>query len=330
MRDNSSFKRKFEKLNKKILNVKDIDAGILGGIHEKYWINCGAKQYLFKYNQSEKDYSDFGEVFTSFICYVLGLKCVKSSFEEDFFEYEGKKKHGVLIESYRTKNVKESFSLSSLLEKYKRRCVSNYGYTAEEAFSVAKEFCLDNNIILDENLEQELKEMALMDYLLTQCDRHAKNIEFLVLEKEGIKVLKLAPMFDNGFCLHLHNSTKENIKTLQKHLIKKYIEVGLTHDNPKPKFYIEKTETLFDEGECIVSDLATELLENKRLMDVYNNFCQLDINEEINFVASMKEGSIPEINKQLINLSIKNRIRLLNNELLRQQFIDEKFEQVEE
>jgi len=325
---NSKFRKKFEKLNKKILNIKDIDAGILGGIHEKYWIKCDNKDYLFKFNQNEKDLSDFGEVFTSYICYILGVKCVESIFAEDYFGDDANRKRGVLIESYRAKNIRESFSLSSLIEKYKRRNPSNYGYTVDEAIAIAKEFCYDNNIILDENLEQNLKEMALMDYLLIQGDRHAKNIEFLIEEKDGYKKLKLAPMFDNGFCLYLQNLTSKNKQILNKFLTKKIVNVDLTLNNPKPKFYIEKTENFFDEGECIVKDLTTELLQNKKLMNIFEKFCKLNMSDEIEFISSLGKKSIPNINKQLIQYGVTNRIKLLDLELLQQKNKIDNFEQV--
>lgn len=317
MLDKSRLKKKFKELNKQILEIKNIGEGMLGGIHEKYWVDSGNKQFLFKYNKDDKDYSDFGEVFTSFVCFALGVKCVKAIFCEDFFDCNEQKRFGVLIESYRTKNVVESFSLASLVNKYKRRHCG--GYIVSEILSICKEFCEDNNLLLDLNLEQELKEMALLDYLLIQSDRHAKNIEFLVEKVDGIKMLKLAPMFDNGFCLYLNNGQRENVGYLEKLLTKKYVEITLNNLNIKPVFFIGETDDAFDEGECITVDLAKELLRNKKLMNIYEQFKKLNINEEIEFVDSMKKESLPSLNKNLILYGIKNRIKLLDLEILKQE-----------
>lgn len=318
MSNSENLKKKFEKLNKRILKIKDIDVGILGGIHEKYWVDCGEKQYLFKYNLGEKDLSDFGEVFTSYLCYILGVKCVKSTFAEDFFDNNSKKSTGTLIESYRTKNIKESFSLSSLLNKYGRRHL--FGYTVKEAVCVLNEFVEEKNLILDPNMEQELKEMALIDFLLLQSDRHANNIEFLIEEKDGIKTLKLAPMFDNGACLYLQNANSLNLKCLQILLTNKIIKINYDKTNPKPKFYIEETEKINNDTDFLVKDLAKELLSNKKLMNLYEKICKLDIMEEVEFVQSMRIKPIPNLNKNLIKYGVQNRIKLLNEEIFTQKF----------
>lgn len=321
MIDSNTFKKKFKELNNKILNIKDIDVGILGGINEKYWVDCGNKQYLFKYNKNEKDNTDFGEVFTSYICFVLGVKCVKAIFSDDFFESEDKTKTGVLVESYRTKNVIESFSLSSLKTKYKLSQMESN--TVKSVLSLVKIFCEDNDILLDNNLEQELKEMALMDFLLMQRDRHAKNIEFLIEKKEGIRVLKLAPMFDNAYSLSLQYSEKFNFVFLEKLLKEKYIELDVLKGYVQPMFYIGESKEIFDENENVTKDLAKELLLNNKLMSIYKNFCKLNLADEVEFISSIRKSPLPNLNKNVIKFGIQSRKRLLDLELLKQETIIE-------
>lgn len=84
-------------------------------------------------------------------------------------------------------------------------------------------------------------------------------------------------------------------------------------------FFIGETDDAFDEGECITVDLAKELLRNKKLMNIYEQFKKLNINEEIEFVDSMKKESLPSLNKNLILYGIKNRIKLLDLEILKQE-----------
>ena len=313
MNTTAFLKEEFKKLNEKIIQIKSIDNSMLGGIHEKYWLEAEGKKYLFKYNLGDNDFSDFGEVFTSYLAYLLNFKCVKSIFAKDLFGSDDDKNRGVLIESYLTKNIAESVSLESLFEKYKRHHFN--GYTVKEVIKVLKEYCEDYNLILDNNLEQELKEMALIDYLLVQCDRHDKNIEFLIENKKGKKIVHLAPMFDNGFCMHLSDTKSQRRDSLRKLNKNEILKISLKIENPKPNFYIESTEEFLDEGECIVTDLATELLQNKKLKKLYNKFIKLNIKEEIEFISSIYKK---ELNTEVIELmvtSVKNRVDLLNEEL---------------
>lgn len=315
MIDASVIKKKFKNLNKRILNIKDIDVGILGGIHEKYWVKTNNKEFLFKFNSGDKDYSDYGEVFTSYICYAIGVKCVKAIFSEDFFNSGNKTNYGVFIESYRTKNIKESFSLSSLIDRYKRR--HSGGFSVDEVMSIVKEFCLDKNIVLDTNIEQELKEMALLDYLLIQNDRHAKNIEFLIEEYNGYKKLILAPMFDNGFCLYLPNSQKTNIKCLETLLRKKFVELNSSKAEGNPIFYLGKHANFLDDNVDVVNELSKELKNNYKLKKIFENFCKINIDETIDFVASLRKENLPNLNKNLIKYGIQNRVNLLKSELIK-------------
>lgn len=308
----NALQEKFKKLNEMILNIKNIENGMLGGIQEKYWVEVDDKQYLFKYNQSQADFSDFGEVFVSYICYVLGVKCVNAIFCKDFFEDKKFVNNGVLIESYRTEKVEESFSLDSLIKRYLRR--ETDGYSVKEILKILKDFCKDNNVILDVNIEQELKEMALIDFLLIQSDRHAHNIEFLIENQNGIKTLKLAPMFDNGFSLYLQNNTKTNLQALKELLANKYVD-SFSKKNPMPKFYIKAS--INSNKNCLVKDLAKEIINNKKLKKIFENFCKLNISEELDFVCSLYSRKLPNLNKNLIIYGLQNRINLLNFEFIK-------------
>lgn len=317
----------FKNLNENLLNISSIEEGILGGFKTKYWVKCNNKDYLFKVNSNVcglNDYSDFGEVFTSYLSFVLGYKCVKTVFSRELFNNENNETAGVLVESYRTKNIKESFTLRKLVQKYKRRHFS--GNTVNEILEICKEFCEDNRLIFDKNIEQELKDMALMDYLLIQTDRHSGNIEFLVEQKGFKKILRLAPMFDNGYCLYL--PSRPNIATkILNELNNGKVEMGLKESNPKPMFYIEESEQIFDDETCVVRDLASELLKNKKLMTLYQNFLNLDFKKELDFMCSIYKKQLPENNYNLILKGVENRIHFLNLELLKQSTFNKNEEQ---
>ncbi len=318
-------KKQFREFVDRVLKPTGFDTGCFGGIHRKYWVNVDNKEYMFKYSNGPKDYSDFGEVFVSYLSYVLGYKCVNAIFCKDFFVENEKfykrneatyKIYGTLIESYRNKNVVETISLTNLIKKYKKR-FPGLGVTTWEVASICADFCHDNNVVYPKSLEQELKEMALLDYLFVQIDRGTNNIEFLIEEKRGKKFLKLAPMFDNGYCLHLMDFriTQQNIEDLSK----KSSAIGDLF-NPKPYFYIEKTENPMEEdGISIVPDLASELLKNKSLMKLFEGFKKLNIKDEVDFICSIYPRELPQIKKDAICACINNRIEMLSFEIIKKQ-----------
>lgn len=314
----SSLQRAFKDLQNKMIEFQNFD-NALGGICEKYWLISKNKRYLFKFPDSflnsidpKYDYSDFGEVFTSYLSYYLGYKCVKSKFYQGVFD---NKSWGTLIEDFRNKNVVETISLRLLKEKYK---FDSPYYSCGKVLKICKFFAEDNNLKIDENLEQELKEMALMDYLLIQTDRHASNIEFLIEKnKMGEKVLKLAPMFDNGFCLFL-NFTEKDIKLINNSLKEKsnYYVKGVLQQT---RFFIGNknakggTDDLFK-----IENLASEILSNKKLELLYDKFKELDFEAEINFICSIYKRKLPEIIKETLLLGVKDRVNKLDLEICKQ------------
>ncbi|MGN1208375.1 MAG: hypothetical protein ACI4TI_02800, partial [Christensenellales bacterium] len=316
--DKEFIKTQFRNFAERVLKPKSIDSGCFGGIHQKYWVECCGKEYMFKFNDGKDDYSDFGEVFVSYLSYVLGYKCINSIFCKDFFSKNESifekvgcldKLYGVLIESYRTKNVTEMISLKTLVKIYNKRQPAD-GMSTWEVVEICKDYCKDKNIIFSKQIEQELKEMALLDYLFVQADRGPNNIEFLIEEKHGKKYLKLAPMFDNGFCLHLMNSFGQ--KGLVEKLQNKYLPLDNNSTNPKPDLYIQCTQNKAlkerNNENNIVVDLAKELLRNKPLMKLYEDFKSLNIKDEVEFVCEMYKRELPQIKKDIIYASIENRI----------------------
>ncbi len=311
MNSSDLLKKEFKKLQNKLLKVLEIENG-LSGICPKYWLYAKNKKYLFKM-PTNNDYSDFGEVFTSYLSYLLGYNAVKSIFHRSVFE--DTEVYGSLIEDYRTKNVEETISLSCIKSIYGRR--KQNGYTVNEALSLVKEFAEEKNLKIDKNLEQNLKEMALMDYLLYQRDRHANNIEFLI-EKNKVndKVIKLAPMFDNGFCLFLDCSSA-GINMFNT-AFKENSELDVCEKGFAPKFYIEYTEKTSEPYKAIIKDLATEILRNKPLQNLYNKFKELDFEKEIEFMCSIYKRELPLIYKETMIMAVKKRIKELDIELCKQ------------
>lgn len=311
---NSDFTSAFREIFNIFVERRNFDTNALGGIHEKYWIESGDKKFLFKFNGTEKDYSDFGEVLTSYICSILNINCVKSMFSYDLFS--DKEKRGVIVLDYRDKNTEEVISLKALCEKY----MGGYGsvdISVKKAEQLVKFYADDANLEIDKNLFSELKIMALIDYLLLQEDRHKNNIEFLIENIDGRKIIKIAPMFDNAFCLFL------NRKPFQvKRIMENYRDnIGLENNfsNPFPRLYIGKSNVGNEDINFFVNELAVELIKNKRLMKLYKNFCALDLNKVLNTVGKFCDRPLPIERKELALTGVNYRIKLLNLELLKLQ-----------
>ncbi len=317
--DREYIKEQFRSFAERVLKPKSIDSGCFGGIHQKYWVECYGEEYMFKFNDGKDDYSDFGEVFVSYLSYVLGYKCINAVFSKDFFSLNEalykkigclEKLYGVLIKSYRTKSVRETISLKTLEKIYKKRQPQE-GFATWEIAEICKEYCEDKGLVYSKKIEEELKEMALLDFLFVQADRGPHNIEFLIEEKRGKKYLTLAPMFDNGFCLHLMNSFGQ--KALVEKLKNKFLYLTDNSINPKPDLYIQNPvfNNKFLEKD-IVTDLAEELVKNKSLRKLYENFKNLNIKNEIEFVLGMYKRELPQIKKDIICASIENRVALID------------------
>ena len=301
---------KFIELQEK--KQRKLNTGVLGGINEKYFIRIDDKDYLFKYVNSDKDYSDFGEVITSQIANFLGIECVKSVFSNDFYDKDRK---GTLISSYRTDDINEVLSLKSLLIKYGKNSI-NINHDVNEAMEVCEEFSKEFEIVLDNKIEQRLKEMALLDFLLVQVDRNSKNIEFLIKEKDGKKNLELASIFDNGYCMSFHTSKLTNKMTLNNLKNQRNYDEVILH---RPRFCILKNEHRGDDADHFVtSDLAEELLKNRNLMEIYLKFKKINIEKYFDYVVKDSKRNIPNVYKETAISLIRYRIKTLDIELLKQ------------
>lgn len=179
------------------------------GIESKFWISIDETEYLYKYNPDFEDIT-FGEVFISALCKSLGIKCVDASFA--YGTVGGKKTKGCLVKSYIDDNIFENISLMRITDKLQEKwsiltndCTRES--TPDNIYEDLTNYLKGKNCEIDSGVLQDLKVMALFDYVTAQIDRHGKNIEFLVTKRDGKLVIKLAPMFDNGRCFGFASST---------------------------------------------------------------------------------------------------------------------------
>lgn len=289
----------------------------LGGIHEKYWVESKGKKFLFKFNESDEDYSDFGEVLTSYLSCILGVNCVKCMFCKDLFSKSDR--DGVLVADFKNENVEETISFRALCEKYLGGN-GKVNFSTKFVEDLVGYYAKDYNLHIDKDLSQNLKEMALMDYLLIQTDRHKKNIEFLIENVNGKKTIKVAPMFDNAYCLFLSHNKAHIVRCLNNDELSPIT----------PRLYIGR-ENYNDDIEIIffAKELAKELLENEKLMKIFTTFTKMDLRKEIGIISKFCDRILPNEYITLATREVEKRTKMLSNEILKL-VSKEKFEKGEE
>lgn len=270
------------------------------GAESKVWVNVDDCWHLYKYNQNG---FEVGEVFVSKLCQELGLKCVKSRFAHGLIE--DKKTQGCLTESYRTPDVVEHFSFETVQRaSFARETCPEYIVKALEKY-------VGDSCEIDKNILQELKVMALFDYLIVQVDRHENNIEFLKCKKEdGSFVVKLAPMFDNGRCFDFANIDINEKFENASFSAQDYVTSEM-------QFMVMDNIFNTDNGSyCDVCfGIAIEILKNKELKELYMRLKKFDMGAFIDEFAEKTSVKINAMHKNRIIRTWNHRIEHIDNAL---------------
>lgn len=292
---------------------------IFDGIEPKFWISIDGTEYLYKYNPDFEDVT-FGEVFISALCKSLGIKCVDASFA--YGTVGGKKTKGCLVKSYIDEDVFENISLMRITDKLQEKwSILNNDCTRE---STPDNICEDltnylkgKNCEIDPSVLQDLKVMALFDYVTAQIDRHEKNIEFLVTKKDGALCISLAPMYDNGRCfgfvtLNVLGAERERAN---------YVTGG------RSILIMDQNLCLNDNSVCDCSfGIAKELSENPELYALFQRMEKFDIQHFITnfmedageYVCSLREAQVVDTWKHRIE-KINHAMREYSKPEVRQQ-----------
>ena len=242
------------------------------GIEEKYWI----QEDSFLYKLDDDSCYGFGELAMCYFSKLLGFDCVNAYPAVDFSQND----RGVIIENFLDDRTTISRPLYDILEvagierEYytdtsTKFCTPTDVLNAEE---VIKEF---EGICFEDDIEYKLKQIALIDFLFCQYDRHANNIEFVVRRdpKTGQNILCLAPLFDNGRMLGIGRVKKyESVHELAKELLPKFC----IYDKSQEDKYLPIT--------IISKGIAKEIATDKRLKEFYQGFLDLDIKQHLEYI----------------------------------------------
>lgn len=285
------------------VDCKDVEfTGIeILGAESKFWIEVGGKNYLYKID--DKMNFGFREVLVSFLCDSLGVDCVNA------YPAFGKNTNqtGTIVENYIKDKTCTRVSLENLIVSYSDyyiQCKYDLiAYSVEEIEEILKK--LENSgMEVDKTIIQKLKEMCLIDYIVLQCDRHFGNIEFLFSKKDGKTKIEIAPMFDNGRCLCYYCQNKEEIKNSRKYKI--WSDVCLLMKN-RPSLFIENSKYKED----YVYFIAKEILEDKRLNEIYTKICKIDFDKLVDNIAKCYPKEIEKDVLEVIKETYKIQLRTL-------------------
>ena len=266
---------------------------IFDGIEPKFWISIDGTEYLYKYNPDFEDVT-FGEVFISALCKSLGVKCVDASFA--YGTVVGEKTKGCLVKSYIDDNTYETISLMRITNKLQEKwSISNNDFTRESTpdniYEDLTNYLKGKNCEIDSSILQDLKVMALFDYVTAQIDRHEKNIEFLVTKKDGKLNLKLAPMYDNGRCFGFVFSNGFEKKKNRANYV----------TGERAVLVMDQNLCKNDNSVCDCSfGIAKELSENPELYALFQKMEKFDIQSFITnfmeetgeYVSSLREAQV--------------------------------------
>lgn len=251
------------------------------GIEPKFWIKIGGEDFLYKFfdkdlriDRPKKEMRIFNEVLVSILCKKLGIDCVDVSFaqaEIDGFDQSKKSTQtkGCLVRSYLKEENSETQSLDDIGDFYCNSKKLNY-YELDNPQTASEAICYyakQKGCVLDDDISDKLKTIALFDYVTAQGDRHGQNIEIITYVKNGYRHLKLAPLFDNGRCFG-------SVDLERGHVLPRDAQ-GLFNMNCV-------INSKSDEFLSTAFGIAYEIMNNKNLKELFNKMQKININQEIN------------------------------------------------
>lgn len=297
------------------------------GVMVKHWIMIDDVKYLFKTNYKYPDeitYTNFGEVLYSNLSRRLHFPCVTSYFATT--NYYGEDCNGVLVKSFfKDESKEDSMSYGDMV--YMARTRSNQFYyrsnfdNVESCIDVVKYIAkyLDKKVDLKQ-MRQDLVKMAIVDCFLGQSDRHQTNIEF-IFDRENN--MRLAPTFDNGFCLSFAHTEWQLSELLARDEMSRYLakennaikekhgrsatSTGGVMGNcnmfviSKPKGFMENMDNSF------IVDILKEASKDKEIRDLVENLITLDIDKELDVLNMQNDTKLPHIYQELASRIYKNR-----------------------
>ncbi len=253
-----------------LCKIRHKSVNMVYGINAKRLIVTDSGKYVFKANcgfvEKKEVPTSFGEVFYSKVCKRLNCNCVNAVFAQMFIDKN--LSHGTLIDYFWEKDTLETISFGDIMQKSDLLDLS-FGddVVIDDVIDLSSFFAKNMGLKFDaKNAKKCLTKMAVLDYFFAQADRHFDNIEFLISKKE----MKLAPIFDNGFCFNLWRE-KENGDIVSR---SEYIERGY------PQFLrMANTDSADDKTKDLAKQIYVTAKKSPEIRELVSNIYNLDMDE---------------------------------------------------
>jgi len=209
------------------------------GVRDKFWVvrDVGTlfveppiiTEMLFKYNRNSVSSEDSGEVLSSKIYRMAGVKTVDYYFAK--FKNEGQEYTGVICGSYKKhrEEVETSgYTLQTVLTPF---IYDSETGKANKSINTVDGFIDDLNFVIEDsefkkglllNVRNDLLKQCLMDFVVAQADRHWLNTTFLERCVDGVHVVRKADCYDNG-CMAFLTRKRAALFTITRQVNGDYI-----------------------------------------------------------------------------------------------------------
>ena len=279
--------------------IDDTSTQLLEGSLPKFWVQLDGKDYLFKNNFSfningETEFpTDVGEVLYSRLGKSLGIPCVNASFAS--YIKNDEEIRGVLVESYYKGDCEFSVNYTEMLTDLETSSLFASSANVETAVDVAKRYSkLHHYSINLRKTSAQLKKQSILDFFLEQEDRSICNVGFIA----NCDNLRLAPVFDNGFCLSFANEQYVNRAVLRR--IKKGESINdVLHYN---HFGLKPVNATASEKERMHALQIWEEVDASRSADRFvGKILDLDIDRELSQLETCRGVPLKKVYKQTAN-----------------------------
>lgn len=324
------------------------------GSSSSFWLKKGDKRYVVKSSLHNcYKLSQYGEMLFSEIAKKCNIPCanidVAKMGELEFVVSEDvcqKDSERFAVDMFFGPRRFQEEELKNLTLDFSSVEGSDAFYSVDGIYDFAVRFAHKNGLEIEKELKNNLYKYAIIDFLCCQIDRHGENLMFEIVQENGIKKLRICPLFDNemSFMFFYVQDKLREVELKYKEIpsglteaeyerryIKEASEVSKNHYYPLlgPDFEVHTREIdiaggiigiLKDIhlGEKMLLNFATsfavEIENNKELKDFYD---KLDVNifECAKNIKKQTGFNIPEEYLYLAEEIYYSRKQMLDKEL---------------
>lgn len=283
---------------------------ISGGSCEKFLFEMNGKKFVFKQNFERNEVSDcyfvlyfddniselhddVAEVFSSYFLKELGCDfclpyqfasfngkngCISPYFEND----KGKNKFDFLsiLQNLEKKKIIPQNSFDAVDDDFEHNylvnCNGQYFMSVEQVLEKTEEFCKNYGFDFDKkSTQKKLEKMVVYDFFMANKDRTWRNVVFTTQNKNSKKILKLAPLFDNGEAFGVEDFDRSEHDKLKNYCL----ELGLTEAGRLCDFEDNK---YFENQKLVAIDIFNLAKQDKYIKQIVEKCTTLNFGEFLN------------------------------------------------